>query len=49
MLKDDLMKTLFDNVRKKRLWQENIPKTNVKKNESNERSYPYLYHVGDLA
>jgi hypothetical protein len=33
---------------KQRLWQENVSKTNVKQTKGNERSYPYLYPIGDL-
>jgi hypothetical protein len=37
-----------NNIWKWKLWQKNVPKTNVEQTKGNERSYPYLYPIGDL-
>jgi hypothetical protein len=38
----------FDNVWKQKLKQKKSPKTGVERIESNGKSYPYLYPIGDL-
>jgi hypothetical protein len=47
MLKDDSIKFYSNNVRRQKLWQENVPKTNVEQIKGSGRSYPYLYPIGD--
>jgi hypothetical protein len=42
------IKLYADNIWKQRLWQESETKTGVEQTESNGRSYPYLYPIGDL-
>ncbi len=37
-----------DDVSKQRLKQKKIPKIGVERIKGNERSYPYLYPIGDL-
>jgi len=46
-----MIQTTFysDNIWKQMLWQKNVPKMNVEWTKGNERSYPYLYPIGDLA
>jgi len=48
MLKDDSIKFYSNNVRRQKLWQENVPKTRVEQIKGSGRSYPYLYPIGDL-
>jgi hypothetical protein len=43
------MELYFDEVWKKKLRQEGVSKISVEQIESNWRSYPYLYPIGDLA
>jgi len=41
-------KLYFDKVWRQWLWQKNVSKTNVEQTKGDEKSYPYLYPIGDL-